>query len=110
MRPTVTAKTDLPQVPPALSSVALINAPTCAAAGGMSVSWWHEEVRNGRAPAPAVRQPRCTRWRLSDVVAFWQAFASKGTEEAAALVTSKAKKASAAARVKRATESQGAAS
>jgi predicted DNA-binding transcriptional regulator AlpA len=111
MRPTVTAKTDLPPIPPALSSVALIDAPTCAAAGGMSVSWWHDEVREGRAPAPAVRQPRCTRWRMADVVAFWQAFATKGTADtrAAELVTAKAKKASAAARVKRANSAQGAA-
>ena len=107
----MTAKTDLPPIPSALSSVALIDAPTCAAAGGMSVSWWHDEVREGRAPAPAVRQPRCTRWRMSDVVAFWQAFATKGAADtrAAALVTAKAKKASAAARVKRAAVAQGAA-
>jgi predicted DNA-binding transcriptional regulator AlpA len=109
MRPTVTTKTDLPPIPTALSSVALIDAPTCAAAGGMSVSWWHEEVRTGRAPAPVVRQPRCTRWRLSQVSEFWQAFASKGSEEAAALVTAKAKKASNAARVKRAATAQRAA-
>lgn len=98
-------------LPPALSSVALIDAPTCAAVGGMSVSWWHDEVREGRAPAPAVRQPRCTRWRMSDVVAFWQAFATNGAADtrAAELVTAKAKKASAAARVKRATAAQGAA-
>lgn len=107
----MTAKSELPPILPALSSVALIDAPTCAAAGGMSVSWWHDEVRTGRAPAPAVRQPRCTRWRLSDVVAFWQGFASKGEAdtEAAAQVTAKAKKASAAARVKRADKAQGAA-
>jgi predicted DNA-binding transcriptional regulator AlpA len=110
MGPIVTAKTDLPPVPSTLASVALIDAPTCAAAGGMSVSWWHEEVRTGRAPAPAVRQPRCTRWRLSDVLAFWQAFATKGEADtqAAQQVTAKAKKASAAARVKRATAAQGA--
>lgn len=104
MRPTVTAKTDHPPIPPALAGVALIDAPTCAAAGGMSVSWWHEEVRTGRAPAPAVRQPRCTRWRLPDVVAFWQEFASKGEADAqcAEQVTAKARKASAAARAKRA--------
>ncbi len=103
----MTTKTDLPPIPPALSSVALIDAPTCAAAGGMSVSWWHEEVRTGRAPAPVVRQPRLTRWRLSQVSEFWQAFASKGNEEAAALVTAKAQKASDAARRKRAATAQG---
>ena len=107
----MTAKTDLPTIPPALSSVALIDAPTCAAAGGMSVSWWHDEVRVGRAPAPAVRQPRCTRWRMSDVAAFWQAFATKGAADtqAAQQVTARAKKASAAASVKRTAAAQGAA-
>lgn len=100
----MTAKKDHPPILPALAGVALIDAPTCAAAGGMSVSWWHDEVRTGRAPAPAVRQPRCTRWRLPDVVAFWQTFASKGEADAqvAELVTAKARKASAAARAKRA--------
>ena len=107
----MTAKIELPPIPPALSSVALIDAPTCAAAGGMSVSWWHDEVRTGRAPAPAVRQPRCTRWHLSEVVAFWQAFAAKGEADTqgAERVTAKAKKASAAARAKRSTAAQGAA-
>jgi len=107
----VTVKTDLPPILPALAGVALIDAPTCAAAGGMSVSWWHEEVRTGRAPAPAVRQPRCTRWRLADVSAFWLAFASKGENDtkSAAQVTAQAKKASTAARVKRAGAAQGAA-
>ncbi|MDE2395488.1 MAG: hypothetical protein KGM91_08605 [Burkholderiales bacterium] len=89
--------------------MALIDAPTSAAAGGMSVSWWHDKVRLGEAPQPAVRQARCTRWRLADVLAFWQAFADKGQAdtEAAALVTAKAKKASAAARVKRTAAAQG---
>ena len=45
----------------------------------MSVSWWHDEVRAGRAPKPVVQQPRCTRWRLADVREFWQAFAERGT-------------------------------
>lgn len=105
------SKTVIPTTLPALSSVALIDAPTCAAAGGMSISWWHEEVRTGRAPAPAVRQPRCTRWRLADVVAFWQGFANKGEADtqAAVQVTARAQKASAAARVKRAAAAQGAA-
>ena len=105
----MTTKTALPPIPPALMSVALIDAPTCCAAGGMSVSWWLEEVRAERAPAPVVRQPRCTRWRLADVVAFWEAFATKGETEAAEQMTQQAKKASAAARVKRKAKAQGAA-
>jgi predicted DNA-binding transcriptional regulator AlpA len=64
-------------LPRTLGEVALVDASTCAAVGSMSVSWWWEEVRTGRAPAPAVRAPRCTRWRISDVRAFWEAFARR---------------------------------
>lgn len=63
----MTAKTDLPPVPPALEDVALIDGPTSAAAGGISLSTWHDLVRNGQAPAPVIRQSRCTRWRMLDV-------------------------------------------
>lgn len=99
----MTAKTDLPPILPVLTGVALIDAPTAAATGGMSVSWWHEEVRAGRAPAAAVRQPRCTRWRLADVADFWRAFATDGADDikAAARMTAQGKKASNAARLKR---------
>ena len=87
-------------LPADLADVALIDAQTCAAGGGMSVSWWHEKVRAGRAPAPAVRMSRCTRWKLSAVAAFWRDFAAKaaGDTHAAAQVTARAKKASAEAR------------
>ena len=87
-------------LPANLADVALIDAPTCAAAGDMSVSWWHEEVRIGRAPAPAIRRPRCTRWRLADVAAFWINFASgnEADPEAGERVTAQAKKASIKAR------------
>lgn len=68
--------------PSALADVALIDAETCAAPGMMSVSWWHEEVRSGRAPKPAVQRPRCTRWRLADVKAFWLDFAAAGVDTA----------------------------
>jgi len=85
--------------PSALDEVALIDATTCAAAGAMSVSWWHEEVRTGRAPAPAVRRPRCTRWRMVDVRAFWIEFAQRAAAdpEAAVKAAARAKKASAKA-------------
>lgn len=86
-------------IPPALAEVAMIDGPTCAAAGGMSASWWHEEVRAGRAPQPAVRQPRCTRWRLADVVRYWREFAERGANDGS--VTQRASKASAAAKAKR---------
>jgi hypothetical protein len=83
-----------------LADVLLIDAAKCAAAGDMSVSWWHEEVRAGRAPQPVIRRPRCTRWRMADVRAFWHQFASQGSADAAAsqAVIARATKASKAAR------------
>lgn len=104
----MTAKTETkpsPQALPAdLAAVALIDAATCAAAGGMSVSWWHDEVRAGRAPAPAIRKPRCTRWRLSAVQTFWVKFAEQGSEDSlsAQAAQDRARKASQAAQAKRA--------
>lgn len=101
----MTAKTDPnPQPLPAdLAAVALIDAPTAAAAGSMSVSWWHAEVAAGRAPAPAFRAPRCTRWRVAEVAAFWRTFSAQGDASAADAVKARATKASAAARAKRRT-------
>jgi len=86
---------------PALEAVALVDAETCAAAGGMSVSWWHIEVRAGRAPAPALRGNRCTRWRLTEVAEFWAALAERAAGEAADAIVEKAKSASRAASAKR---------
>ena len=87
-------------LPATLADVALVDAATCAAAGAMSVSWWHEEVRACRAPAPVVRMPRCTRWRVVEVAAFWKEFAARaaGDPHSAALLTARAKKASLEAR------------
>lgn len=98
----MTVKTDFSPVPAALADVALIDATTCAAAGDMSVSWWHEEVRAGRAPQPVIREPRCTRWRLADVRRFWIERAERPDPRAAAQVMATATKASAAAKAKRA--------
>jgi len=100
----MTAKTNpkstMRPLPADLASVALIDALTCAAAGDMSVSWWHEEVRAGRAPAPAIRKPRCTRWRLADVHTFWSSFAANGASdtEVSERMTARAKHASSKAR------------
>jgi predicted DNA-binding transcriptional regulator AlpA len=108
MRPIVTAKTDpkpaARPLPADLANVALIDAPTCAAAGDMSVSWWHEEVRAGRAPAPVIRKPRCTRWRMADVRAFWIESAEKSARDtqAAEMVKAHATRASAKAKANRA--------
>jgi predicted DNA-binding transcriptional regulator AlpA len=74
-------KTELPNVPIALAEAALIAGPTCAATGGVSLSWWHEEVRAGRAPKPAIQRPRFTRWRLADVAAYWRNLADAATHD-----------------------------
>lgn len=86
-------------LPAELAMVAQVDAKMCAAAGGMSVSWWHEEVRAGRAPAPVVQQARCTRWKLADVVRFWRE--RSATPLGREAVVAKAKKASMAAKAKR---------
>ena len=90
-------------LPADLAEVALIDAATCAAPGGLSLSWWHAEVAAGRAPQPVVRMPRCTRWRISDVKNFWIAFAANASadKQTAANVLTHATKASAAAQVAR---------
>ena len=95
----MTAKNQSESVHAALSAVALIDAPACAACGQMSVSWWHEKVASGEAPQPAIRSPRCTRWRLADVAAFWRRFGEQRGREAEVLA--QARKASGAARAKR---------
>lgn len=90
-------------LPAELGSVALIDAKTCAAVGGMSLSWWHAEVAAGRAPSPAIRKPRCTRWRMAAVRAFWIEIAAKAAAdlETADQVRAKATKASAKAQALR---------
>ena len=99
----MTAAKANPTVPGALSEVALIDARTATAGGGMSVSWWHAQVASGVAPAPAIRRPRLTRWRLSDVTKFWRDFSTQDhdSEQIAARVRAHAAKASAAAQSKR---------
>lgn len=93
----------LPALSAGLVDVALIDADACAAAGSMSVSWWHDAVRDGRAPKPVVQRPRCTRWRLVDVRAFWSHFAESGPDDIKAADAMKAKltKASAKAHAQR---------
>lgn len=94
----VTTQQGIP-LPEALAGVALIDGPTSARGGQMSVSAWHDLVRSGVAPKPVIRRPRYTRWRLVDVVDFWQRFAAEGTVDAR--VVTAATKASAKAREKR---------
>ena len=104
MGPTVNAKTDQKPaarpLPADVADVALISADTCAAIGELSVSWWHEEVRAGRAPKPAIQSPRCTRWKLADVRRFWAERAAQAVAdtEAGERMAARAKKASLKAR------------
>ena len=59
-------------IPAALHDVALINGPACAAAAGCGLTRWHDLVRRGEAPQPAIRRPRFTRWRMADLRAWLQ--------------------------------------
>lgn len=96
----MTTKPDGRQIHAALIDVALVDAKSCAAPGGVSLAWWYAEVRTGRAPAPTIRRPRFTRWRLTDVRKFWAELSEKSgaDSEAAEFMTARATKASAAAR------------
>jgi hypothetical protein len=91
--------------PPALADLALIDGPTAAAAACMSISLWRELVAAGKAPAPAFRRPRCTRWRLADVRGWLVEYAAQGDtvqgREAARTARATAAAASQAARTKR---------
>lgn len=71
-------------IPAALAEVALIDARTCAATGGMGISWWHARVAAGEAPQPVIQQPRMTRWRLADVRSFWATRAAAANKSAPA--------------------------
>jgi len=88
-------------LPAELADVALVDAKIAAAVGGMSVSWWHEKVASGEAPQPAIRAPRCTRWRAADVRRFWVKFAAHVDQRAAEQVTALAAKATRAAHAQR---------
>ena len=89
-------------LPAALAEVALIDAKTCAATGGMSVSQWHNLVREGAAPKPLIRTPRFTRWGLADVRKFFVDLATQSAgEERGQEVVARAQRASLAAKAKR---------
>lgn len=89
-------------VPAALADVALIDAPRIAIAACISLSLWHDLVRRGEAPAPVLRAPRCTRWRLADVRDWLRQRAERGSDpEAQAAVIRAAKAGAKAAQAKR---------
>ena len=88
--------------PPELADVALIDAPRIAAAACMSLSTWFDLVRRGEAPPPAIRAPRCTRWRLSAIRAWLAQRAADGTDPVVAdAVVQNARRASEEAKKRR---------
>ena len=96
-RPTVR-----PPLPEAHADVALLDVNDVCALVRMSTSWWHDAVREGRAPAPLRFGPRCTRWKLADVRAWLIERTAQPQAEAAALAKARATKASAKAAENRA--------
>jgi predicted DNA-binding transcriptional regulator AlpA len=81
----MTTKADLPPVPHALADVALIDAPTCAASAGVSISRWHQQVRDRIAPQPVIRGARFTRWQLAQVRSYLIAQAGVAAAETCAV-------------------------
>jgi hypothetical protein len=53
----------------------------------------YELVKEGEAPPPAFRAPRCTRWRLADVRAWLIERAERGNQDAARHVVAQAQRA-----------------
>ncbi len=105
--------------PPELAEFALIDGPRIAAAACMSLSAWHDGVRRTALgqlrpgetpyPQPVIREPRCTRYRVADARAWLQRRADEGTApEVANAVVQNARRASQAARSKRAAAQVGA--
>lgn len=89
-------------LPEPLLSVALVDGKTAAATGSQSISQWLHDVAAGKAPQPVIRQSRYTRWRLVDVVAYWERRAAEGTpEETKQAVLERARKAGCAHRKRR---------
>ena len=84
-----------------LADITLVNSKEVCAALSMSASWLYNEVREGRFPHPLRHGQRCTRWRAADIRQYLLERAAQPQAETIALVTARAKKASAAAQVKR---------
>ena len=74
-------KTQFPNLPDHLAQVAMIDARTAAAVGGMSVSWWLAQVQSGHAPEPVIRSTRCTRWLSASVESYWRSRAENGPRD-----------------------------
>ena len=84
MTTNIDRKTAARHLPADVADVALIASNTCAAIGEVSLSWWYEEVRAGRAPKPVIQQPRFTRWRLAEVRRFWAERAARAAADTGA--------------------------
>lgn len=102
-------KSDLPAVPPALADVAVTAAPAIAAAAALSLSKWLELVRLGDAPQPVIREPRYTRWLVTDIRRWLVERSERGSAAAAtqSLVVN-ARRASGIAKAKRVAARSGA--
>ncbi len=72
----------------------------------MSVSQWHNLVREGSAPKPLIRTPRYTRWGLAEVRHFFLGLTTQGASEGESAVIERAKNASRAAKAKRQAKAQ----
>ena len=90
-----TARAPLPE---ALSDMAFLDIRDLCALVRMGPSWVHNEVREGRFPQPFRFGPRCTRWKAADIRKYLIERAAQPQAEIAALVTARAKCASAKAR------------
>lgn len=61
-----------------LPDEALIGIDAVIAIGPFGRTKFYDEVAAGRAPQPALKLPRCTRWRLGDIRAWLHALAAGG--------------------------------
>lgn len=96
-------RTVRPPLQEAHADVALCDIADLEALTRMSKSWISEAVRTARFPAPVIRQPRCTRWKVADV-RDWLIQRTEqaiGDTSAASKLVAAASKASAAAKAKR---------
>ncbi len=91
------------QLREAHSGSALVNIADICELLRLSQSWVYSRVQAGTFPAPVLRAPRFTRWRLRDVLDFAEQLGERAADaQTSALSMAKAQRASAAARAKRA--------
>ena len=90
-------------LPPELSDVGFVDIRDVSSAVCMSVAWVHAEVAAGRFPKPLRLGPRCSRWTRAAIRQYLIDRANKADADPAidARISATAKKASAAASLKR---------